>query len=154
MPSVVKREKRICENGVMKTTRTSRPPLWAMLLIARICADHGRRAPRLTWWNGRSSYSSGHCNFERRIHITAGTDVRDQQLVVMHEVAHYLTTPRNHAKKRRNVWHSKRFWEKAFELYARYGDPAFVEFAQGREGEYRKTAAAIGSRLPRHPVLG
>ena len=73
-----------------------------------------------------------------RIHVTAGTDRADQKLVLLHELAHWLT-PKDH--------HSPRFWDKAWELYRRYRVP--LRYARIREGNYRKGALVAASRRPR-----
>ena len=126
-----------------RPTTGQRAPLWALLLIAKVCADHGRRAPVVQWWRSRVSSSSGHCCVgQARIHVTAGTDVTDQQLVLMHELAHYVTPHRR--RRGRQYHHSRRFWNKAFELYAQYGDADFVEYARSRESEFRRS----------HPISG
>lgn len=114
-----------------------------MLLVSRVCADEGRRAPKIQWWTGTHTYSSGHCKGgEPVIHITAGTDFDDLLLMVLHETAHHLTRSRKR-KSGRGSWHNKRFYTKAFELYRRFGDDDFITFAAKREGEYMKRSAAI-----------
>lgn len=115
------------------TTRTSRPPDWALLLIAQVCAEHGRRPPKVTWYWTRQALSSGHAKFDSRdIHISAGLMVRDQQLVLLHELAHYLTPKRDH--------HTMRFWRNAVSLYARWGDTHFMAYAVQREWTYKLKA--------------
>ena len=135
----------------MKTRRITGdpPPLWVMLLAAKVCADEGRRVPRIQWWRSSRSSSSGHCKAGVDIiHISAGTDPQDLQLTVMHELAHHLTRSRKR-KSGRGSWHNKRFYTKAFELYRRYGDAEFVAYCAKREAEYMKRSASIsGHGIP------
>jgi hypothetical protein len=76
--------------------------------------------------------SSGHTTPSGSISITEGTALLDARLVVLHELAHYLTLQRG--QRSRRTWHGRRFWAKAWELYAVYGIP--LDYAWGREAEY------------------
>jgi hypothetical protein len=99
----------------------------------------------VTWYNGRGRLSSGHATWDgREIHITAGTDVWDVQLVVLHELAHYLTRTRGRRGKRIEA-HTIRFWRTAVALYAKWGDADFMEYAACREWAYKlKARQAFG----------
>lgn len=126
-------------------------PKWADELATQVCKDYGATKPPINWRKSRAyrkvsesfttswgerivphrsarKFSSG-VTYPTRIGITAGTDRKDQKLVLLHELAHWLT-PKEH--------HSVVFWEKAFELYRRYKVP--MRYAQQREYRYRKTA--------------
>ena len=83
--------------------------------------------------------SSGHCRyslFGTRIVITAGTDRKDQKLVLLHELAHWLSP--------KNEGHGPAFWDKTWELFRRYNVP--IRYAKKREGNYRKGAIAAYKR--------
>ena len=128
------------------------PPKWAQDLVLQVALDEGRDdVPDLTWHRARSrpgvlygdtiadlshtpQQSSGRAS-RNRIHVTAGTDRKDQKLVLLHELAHWLT-PGEH--------HSARFWDKAWELYRRYKVP--LRYARVREGSYRKGALVAARR--------
>ena len=145
------------------------PPKWAQDLVLRVALDEGRDwVPDMTWHRRATRYRSRNakirahiaskpglqermdaqeCRLARgssgyatafRIHVTAGTDRTDQKLVLLHELAHWLT-PKDH--------HSPRFWDKAWELFRRYGVP--LRYAKVREGNYRKGALVAASRRPR-----
>lgn len=119
------------------------PPSWVALLAATACDRANRRVPTISWYKGRSAYSSGHCSVDqKRLHITAGTSMIDQQFVVLHELAHYLTINRQRTNGRRS-WHNKRFHERLMQLITTYGDDAFVAYCVQRESEYMKRAAAV-----------
>jgi len=121
------------------------PPDWALLLVAQVCADHGRRVPSLQWWTRDGKYSSGHYwPARKQIHVTAGTDPQDQQGVLLHELAHHLTVPRKvNGSRSRRRWHNKRFYTKAFELYAQWGDEEFVAYEAKREAHYMKRSTSV-----------
>lgn len=103
------------------------PPAWAADLIERVCADHGRRPPMVTWWQRDDWRSSGTTyKAEGRIHVTAGTSEEDARLVLLHELAHWLGRP---------GWHHRRpFWELVWRLYERYG--VDLDWAIFREATY------------------
>lgn len=124
--------------------RTGTPPRWAELVVTTVCAKYGRREPKLHWYQRQSQpYSSGHCKVGSTVlHITAGTSITDQQYVLLHELAHYLTVNRQRGRNRRS-WHNKRFHANLLELLEAYGDEGFREYCIRRETEYMKRAAAV-----------
>lgn len=86
-----------------------------------------------------------------RIIVTAGTDRKDQRLVLLHELAHWLRPV--------GESHSSAFWDQAFELYQRYG--VSIKYATERESRYRVGAAkaierltgrTVKTRPPKRPV--
>lgn len=114
----------------------SRPvPAWAQDLVAQVCDEAGRQPPRhVTWWRRSDPWSSGHTSKgEGRIHVTAGTDERDQRLVVLHELAHWLSPPGHH--------HSRHFWQLTWTLYGEHMGEA-LPFAVARECAMWKKARA------------
>ena len=121
----------------MKHTNTT--PTWAVQLVTQVCKDYNRVLPKkLQWYNStRSSWSSGFTWYDgHKIHVTAGRDQYDQELVLLHELAHYLVCK---TKKGRKESHSIRFWRLAFELYDRYGID--LGYAIYREDHYRAKAS-------------
>ena len=104
----------------------------------RRTAPSGNPQVRVRFTRQPHEHSSGRAWQSGRIHVTAGTDRKDQKLVLLHELAHWLT-PKDH--------HSPRFWDKAWELYRRYRVP--LRYARIREGNYRKGALVAANRRPR-----
>ena len=120
----------------MKTTKTA--PVWAVKLTEQVCKDYKRKTPyKLQWYNRtRRTFTSGFTRWGgKEIHISAGSDGYDQELVLLHELAHYLVMK---TKKGRKESHSLRFWRLAFELYDRYGID--LNYAIWREEHYRTKA--------------
>lgn len=128
-------------------------PTWATELIASVCADHRRKVPALTWYNGTSSSTSGRTSYPYRgfsfgsqqvklipgrIHITAGTDETDLKMVLLHELAHWITS------RSKRHGHDAKFWDKAFQLYAQHD---LVDYARSRESGYMKGAKLAHDRL-------
>lgn len=131
-------------------------PNWVDELIEQVCKDHKRKAPKLTWRNASRESSSGKTRFPRSstgtklytrtktgrlirfkggISIMAGTNEQDQRLVLLHELAHWLTV------KYKNQGHNQKFWETAFDLYERYG--VDMDYAYNREKDYKQTAKLV-----------
>jgi hypothetical protein len=127
-------------------------PQWAQGLIIQVAIDEGRETlPHVIWWRRRGGspwtrkFSSGRGgppvagNMTGSIHITAGSDRKDQKLVLLHELAHWLMPPQEH--------HGARFWDKAWQLYRRYGVP--IRYAKAREAQYRKGSVTAYRRAAR-----
>ena len=116
-------------------------PKWASALVCRVAEDEGIAVPpRLTWRRSRTGWlSSGHTKSDLRkphITVTAGKSRKDQKLVLLHELAHWLAGPDAH--------HGARFWDQAWTLYRRYKVP--LRMALQRERTYRKEAAVAYRR--------
>lgn len=119
-------------------------PQWAQNLLLRALLywqeQHGGDVPlpELRWRRRRGLLSSGREYLQSRIIITAGTDRRDQKLVLLHETAHALA-PMPEA-------HSATFWDIAWELYRWARLP--LRYAREREALYRRgsVVAYIRSR--------
>jgi len=104
-------------------------PKWAQDLTIQVALnERAESLPDLRWRHRKKQHSSG-ITYPDHITITAGTDRKDQRLLLLHELVHWLL-PGEH--------HSDRFWDKAFELYRRYGVPML--YARKREMQYRKAA--------------
>lgn len=121
-------------------------PMWAQDLVIKVAIDEGRddlpdvmwrRAGKLQYSQWRPFESTGVTHmYKNKITITAGTDRRDQKLVILHELAHWLMP------KGEN--HGSLFWDKAWQLYRRYKVP--IRYALLSEGNYRKGAIAAYRR--------
>ena len=115
-------------------------PKWVQDLVICVALEEGcELLPEVVWRRGGSEYSSGQAWTQRtsrseypegRVVVTAGRSRKDQKLVLLHELAHWLLPY--------SEQHGSNFWDKAWELYRRYGVP--VLYAKGREGSYRKGA--------------
>jgi anaerobic selenocysteine-containing dehydrogenase len=102
----------------------------------RTCKAADVVVPYLEWKERDGPSSSGvyrHStmrNMTGHIVLRAGSDVHDQKLVLLHELAHHLAPRKDH--------HSLKFWKIAMRLYKRYG--VNPEEALRRESGYRKKA--------------
>ena len=142
------------------------PPKWAQDLTLQVALDEDRddvpdivwrrrRGPRLTpgmktllrgvgrdvgeWMRHARSQqgTSGHYRWSvNRITLTAGGERQGQKLILLHELAHWLSPRGEH--------HGDNFWDTAWRLYRRYRIP--IRFAREREGSYRKGALAAYRR--------
>lgn len=113
--------------------RPPKPPKWARCLRDRVARDAGAAGhPRVRWRrHPHRRLSSGWCNLSTgTIMIHAGTARRDQRLVLLHEMAHWLV----------QAGHTRAFWATAFTLYRRYKVP--LHYAHRSERYSRKARAA------------
>lgn len=121
-------------------------PKWAIDLASKVAQDEGRPQPPLVKWRRLKFWSPEHSSgtsytTENKIVITAGKSYKDQKLVLLHELAHWLCDTNEH--------HSDRFWDKAFGLYRRYNIP--MKYALQREGNYKERAKqAYRRNVDRH----
>lgn len=124
-------------------------PQWALRLVQRVCDRYEAEAPEVTWRRSKvSPFSSGVCH-EGRIVITAGSLVRDQRSVVLHELAHHLVGAEH--------GHSDAFYRMLFEI-VQADKVVPLRFVLEREARYRvqatTTAVALGlpgaKRIARH----
>lgn len=131
------------------------PPEWATELFTTVCKDYNRGLPsQFVWKNANRSGSSGvhkpgwgkryrmtkggklkATNWWGEIIVRAGSDIQDQKLVLLHELAHHVAA---RSKTRRHHGHTIRFWKLAFEFYDRYG--VDMEYAYDREKNYKAKA--------------
>ena len=115
-------------------------PMWAQDLVIEVAIDEGRDdLPDVTWrhskvnaWSSGTTYNAA----PRRIVVTAGKVRKDQKIVLLHELAHWLLPVSEH--------HGTTFWDKVWELFRRYEVP--IMYAKTREGNYRKGAIAAYRR--------
>lgn len=132
------------ENGECKMTI----PDWAQELTIKVCKDYNRWPPKIIWRNRYGKHSSGVTYVYKKrgfdITVRAGTDIDDQKLVLLHELAHYIVAK---SKKGKRESHSLRFWRLAFELYECYGVDR--DMAYEREKGYKEKARwAFAERYP------
>jgi predicted metal-dependent hydrolase len=124
-------------------------PNWVNLLLEQVAKEYPRMIlPNIIWRHYHNKYipskvvgqysrvknlseqSSGHCNYSKGITITAGRLRKDQKLVLLHELAHWILPAGEN--------HSKDFWDLAFEIYRKFKVPMY--YALNREKDYRKEA--------------
>ena len=121
-------------------------PAWAVELLDAVCTDAGVAPPRLLWRNRRGEHSTG---VTRRgdglVAVRAGSDLLDQRLTLLHELAHWLSTP---ARRRRgqSVHHGRQFYAVAFALYRRHGltDADALRLESARYRSSLRHAVALG----------
>jgi hypothetical protein len=84
-------------------------------LVDLTVAEEGCERPPIRWHFAPCTYSSGTTYHDRArgIAITLGTDRLDRKLVVLHELAHWLTPE--------DAGHGRVFWTTAMRLYRRHG---------------------------------
>jgi hypothetical protein len=123
-------------------------PAWARSLVLLVCSEADAPLPRLCWRNRDRPTSSG---VTRRsagsISLTAGRDLVDQQLTLLHELAHWLT-PAPPRRRRTTRHHDAAFYAIAFPLYRRHGVPDAAALA-GESARYPSSLAhARGLGVP------
>lgn len=112
-------------------------PMWAERIVAGVCAGAGVDQPELTWRRSRSNRSSSgrYVTEEKRLVLTAGSDRKDQRLVLLHELAHHLTPGHSH---------DDTFWTAAWALFKGFG---MARYALKREAGYKANAAPVAVTL-------
>lgn len=130
-------------------------PNWANDLILEVCLEYHIPPPQINWrrshrikkvfytdsngnnipiFKSKRYFSSGvSYTKENKISITAGSERKDQKLVLLHELAHLIAPEKEH--------HGKIFWEIAWKLYRQYKVP--INYAKQREYSYRKLAKKV-----------
>ena len=110
-------------------------PIWARALVVTACAEADVPLPRLRWRVRARPTSSGVTRrHDGSISLTAGSDLVDQRLTLLHELAHWLA-PMPSRRRRRATHHDLAFYRVAFELYRRHGIPGEVALA-GESARY------------------
>jgi len=121
-------------------------PGWATQLVAQVCAAAAVPQPAVRWRRAGRSASSG---VTRRsagtISVTAGSDELDQQLTLLHELAHWLG-PLPRRRRGRVAHHDAAFYATAFQLYRAHGIPDAEVLARegGRHPSALRHARALG----------
>jgi hypothetical protein len=133
-------------------------PEWAQELANKVCKDYGRRPPRIKWTSHDGRWTSGVTSFgngdtSKHIRIRAGVLDSYTRIVLLHELAHYLSPRRAH--------HTKAFWLKAWSLYENYDADLFMacvtEFSYRRKSwEYCPSAIRqwYGQKAEEYRITG
>ena len=137
------------EKSVVKTD----PPKWAIRLLNEAvdwwCSlGHEKYNPTLNWKVCNCSYSCGNAEYND-IFVHAGTDRLDAKYVVLHELAHIFSPPREVGKVNWSVHHDD-FWDTAWMLFRWAKLP--IKYCKQRTGEYRKGAIRAYERGLRHEI--
>ena len=133
----------------------TKKPKWAEEIILSVCKEYNLSEPKVNWrrshkqkkgfytesngnnipiFKPKRYFSSGVAyTTENEISITAGSERKDQKLVLLHELAHLISPKEEH--------HGKVFWEIAWKLYRQYKVP--INYAKEREYSYRKLAKKV-----------
>ena len=149
-------------------------PAWARALVLQVCAEADAPIPRLTWLQRSRPTSSGVTRWSSgAVSGAAGRDPMDARFTLLHELAHWLAPAPPAAKRRRRrvAHHDRTFYERAFELYRRYGVPDEVALAAesgrypsslgharrlgvpGAEDAWRKRRAKVRARAAARPPM-
>jgi hypothetical protein len=97
-------------------------PSWAARLVAQVCAEAEVPEPILRWRRAARSPSSGVTRKAAGVVVvTAGTDLLDQRLTLLHELAHWLGPAVRPRRRGRVAHHDARFYARAFRLYQEHG---------------------------------
>jgi hypothetical protein len=94
-------------------------PEWVENLAAEVVKNYGARMPPITWREASRKSTSGNTSI-KRISIIAGSDQQDQKIVLLHELAHWLTPG----------GHTEEFWTTAFDLYESYGLSGYATYRE------------------------
>lgn len=98
-------------------------PAWARALVLAVCAEADVPTPRLFWRRRARPMSSGVTRrHSASIAVVAGSDLMDQRLTLLHELAHWLA-PVARRRRGRVAHHDRAFYDVAFGLYRRYSVP-------------------------------
>ena len=123
-------------------------PGWAVALASQVCADANVRPPaRLLWRRRQSEHSTGVTRrTEQIVAVRAGSDLLDQRLTLLHELAHWIAPWPARRDRRRATHHGRAFYEIAFGLYRRYGltDADALRLEAARYPGALRHAAALG----------
>jgi hypothetical protein len=120
-------------------------PAWAWELNREVSTDQGvPPVEMLVFWRSRRRHTTGR-HWKRwrdgksRISICAGTTESEHRGVLLHELAHHVSTQRGSRGH-----HDERFWQIAWALFQRYGvTSGFME----REFQYRARAARVAIQM-------
>lgn len=147
-------------------------PDWARSLTLLVCSEADAPLPRLSWRHRDRPTSSG---VTRRstgsISLVAGSDLLDQRLTLLHELAHWQAPAPPSRRRSRTRHHDAAFYAIAFPLYRRHGVPDAVALAgesarypsavtharamglPGADEAWRDRRAALRERARRRPPI-
>lgn len=116
------------------------PPKWAKELSARASRLLSTAPPdEISWRWTRFTRSSGcYWKEKKRIHISAGTDRRDQRYIVLHETAHHVL---RQAGGDQSKAHGPDFWSVCLLLCRKYRIPAHYVRRRHRSRTLKKMLA-------------
>lgn len=111
-------------------------PSWAMQLVKEVATYKGRsKLPKIKWIQRGREYSTGrYRRWSKEIVMGAGRNEQEAKQVLLHELAHWLTS----SKARKG--HCKKFWLTLKDLLIQF-DSYTDEYRQ-REFGYKKKAQA------------
>ncbi len=122
-------------------------PRWAAELTAEVCATAGVDPPRIFWQQRSRESSSGMTRRDLSlVSVRAGTDLVDQRLTLLHELAHWLAPAPRRGRRARTEHHGRAFYCVAFDLYRRHGVPTSdaLRLESGRYRSSLRHGAALG----------
>jgi hypothetical protein len=109
-------------------------PNWTITLASQVCTDYSIDLPILEVKRKQFGYSGTQSwDGEKQkvtIRYSRSTPMWEKKLVLLHELAHCMMDKGEH--------HSEAFWDRAFELYKRYGLP--LRKCRENERGYKRTA--------------
>lgn len=119
-------------------------PDWADDLLLQVCKDEGRnpkRKPTIKWvhttgWRYKRSSGGNYRPEDNLIRILTREGHADQKQVLLHEICHWLTRPRQTGWYGKRNWHGKRFYIKLKVLLMRYD--CLTDEYRDREHRYKK----------------
>ncbi len=122
-------------------------PAWAVRMMAEVLCDAGETQPVELFWrqsrpnahrNARAHSSGRAMLTRRRIAITAGTERDEQQIVLLHEIAHIVSDDHTHGDG---------FYRVAWSIYLRYLPNIPRKRLLQVEGSYRKEALVVAADM-------
>lgn len=122
-------------------------PEWVQELTIQTLIDEGiDDVPTIEWWERPDllPYSGGTC-YSNKIKIRIGWDKKDQKLVLLHELAHWIADRKHQIRGvSAREMHSQRFWDIAFRLYRKH---RLTTYGYRREKNYKKGAVIAYKKL-------
>mgnify|MGYP001589009242 CR=1 FL=1 len=117
------------------------PPEWAQDLMLNALLYKGfDDIPELVWRHTKREVSSGvYSPRTKQIRIMAGSDRKDAKLVLLHEIAHFITP------RKGSIFHTGIFWDITWDLYRWAKLP--IRYCLKREGHYKKGATLAYHRI-------
>ena len=117
-------------------------PRWALDLAASVASTHQVAVPQIGWRQTTQEESSGRYYRGRaRITISAGGDLEEARMVLLHELAHHLA----YAKHRPERGHGEPFYFVCWALYLAYDVP--LDLAAAGEFRYKASAERVVRKM-------
>ena len=121
-------------------------PGWAAQVVRDVCAAAQVSEPAIRWRRASRAASSGVTRHHAgSIAVTAGTDLVDQRLTLLHELAHWVA-PQPRRRRGRTAHHDAAFYATAFALYRSHEIPDAEAISRegGRYPSALRHARALG----------